>query len=57
MVSGGQRLFTLLGFMGMYTVLTMLFLFLVHREIEHGPEPVEAARRPCREPAVAAEVK
>ena len=24
----------------MYTVLSILFLFLVRREIEHGPEPV-----------------
>lgn len=37
-VSGGNTLFTLLGFMGMYTVLAILFLFLVGREIEHGPE-------------------
>jgi cytochrome bd ubiquinol oxidase subunit I len=36
-VSAGNGLFTLLGFMGMYTVLTILFLFLVRREIEHGP--------------------
>jgi len=34
----------LLGFMGMYTVLGILFLFLVRREIEQGPEaePVSA---------------
>jgi len=37
-VSAGNGLFTLLGFMGMYTVLSMLFLFLVWREIGHGPE-------------------
>jgi len=37
-VSSGNALFTLLGFMGMYTVLSILFLFLVRREIEHGPE-------------------
>jgi cytochrome bd ubiquinol oxidase subunit I len=37
-VSAGNGLFTLLGFMGMYTVLGILFLFLVHREIELGPE-------------------
>jgi len=37
-VSAGNSLFTLLGFMGMYTVLGILFLFLVRREIEHGPE-------------------
>jgi cytochrome d ubiquinol oxidase subunit I len=29
-------MFTLLGFLGMYMVLGILFLFLVHREIEHG---------------------
>lgn len=37
MVSAGNTLFTLLGFMGMYAVLSILFLFLMHREIEHGP--------------------
>jgi cytochrome d ubiquinol oxidase subunit I len=37
-VSAGNGIFTLLGFMGMYTVLGILFLFLVHREIERGPE-------------------
>ncbi len=43
-VSAGNALFTLIGFMGMYTVLSILFLFLVRREIEHGPEG--AAARP-----------
>ena len=38
-VSEGNVLFTLIGFMGMYTILSILFLFLVCREIEHGPEP------------------
>jgi cytochrome d ubiquinol oxidase subunit I len=37
-VSGGNALFTLIGFMGMYVVLAMLFLLLVYREIDHGPE-------------------
>jgi cytochrome d ubiquinol oxidase subunit I len=37
-VSPGNALFTLIGFMGMYMVLGILFLFLVRREIEHGPE-------------------
>ena len=37
MVSAGNGLFTLIGFMGMYTVLGILFLFLVRREIENGP--------------------
>ena len=36
LVSAGNGLFTLLGFMGMYTVLGILFLFLVRREIENG---------------------
>ena len=40
MVSAGNGWFTFLGFAGMYTVLGMLFLFLVRREIEHGPDPV-----------------
>jgi cytochrome d ubiquinol oxidase subunit I len=40
-VSAGNGWFTLIGFMGMYTVLSILFLFLVQREIAHGPEPVE----------------
>ena len=38
-VSGGNVLFTLIGFMGMYALLSILFLFLIYREIEHGPEP------------------
>jgi cytochrome d ubiquinol oxidase subunit I len=37
-VSAGNALFTLIGFMGIYTVLGILFLFLVRREIEEGPE-------------------
>jgi cytochrome d ubiquinol oxidase subunit I len=37
MVSAGNGMFTLLGFLGMYMVLGILFLFLVRREIEHGP--------------------
>jgi cytochrome d ubiquinol oxidase subunit I len=37
-VSSGNVWFTLLGFMGMYTVLAILFLFLVYRVIEKGPE-------------------
>jgi cytochrome d ubiquinol oxidase subunit I len=42
-VSAGNGLFTLLGFMGMYTVLGIFFLFLVRREIERGPEAEGAA--------------
>ena len=36
-VSAGSGMFTLLGFMGLYGVLAMLFLFLVWREVERGP--------------------
>ncbi len=42
-VAAGNAWFTLLGFMGMYTVLSILFLFLVYREIDHGPEPAAAS--------------
>jgi cytochrome d ubiquinol oxidase subunit I len=38
-VSAGNVSFTLIGFMGMYGVLAILWLFLVWREIEIGPEP------------------
>jgi cytochrome d ubiquinol oxidase subunit I len=41
-VSAANGLFTLIGFMGLYLVLGILFLFLVHREIEHGPGPAAA---------------
>ncbi len=44
-VSSGNALFVLLGFMGMYALLGLLYLFLVTREVEHGPgadAPVEA---------------
>ncbi|MGD0437150.1 MAG: cytochrome ubiquinol oxidase subunit I [Bryobacteraceae bacterium] len=42
-VSAGNGLFTLLGFLGLYAVLAVLFLFLVTREINHGPEPAHAS--------------
>jgi len=37
-VAAGNALFTLIGFMGMYAVLAMLFLLLIYREIDRGPE-------------------
>lgn len=37
-VTSGSSLFTLIGFMGMYTVLAILVLILVYREIAKGPE-------------------
>lgn len=39
-VSAGNGEFSLLGFVGLYTMLGVLFLFLVWREIEQGPERV-----------------
>jgi cytochrome bd ubiquinol oxidase subunit I len=36
-VSQGNVWFTLIGFLGMYAVLAILFLFLVYREIDRGP--------------------
>ena len=44
-VVAGNALFTLIGFMGMYTLLSMLFLLLMWREIEHGPEFLSAGAR------------
>jgi cytochrome d ubiquinol oxidase subunit I len=44
-VSAGNALFTLIGFMGTYTALSVLFLLLMWREIMHGPEFSSAAER------------
>jgi cytochrome d ubiquinol oxidase subunit I len=38
-VSGGMAWFTLLGFMGMYALLGLLYLFLAARIVESGPVP------------------
>jgi cytochrome d ubiquinol oxidase subunit I len=38
-VHAGTVLFTLIGFAGLYFVLGLLFLFLIGREIAHGPVP------------------
>jgi cytochrome bd ubiquinol oxidase subunit I len=37
-VSNGDVIFTLIGFVGLYIVLGLLFLFLVGREIAYGPD-------------------
>jgi cytochrome d ubiquinol oxidase subunit I len=37
-VSTGNIIFTLLGFMGMYGILSLLFLLLIYRVIDKGPE-------------------
>jgi cytochrome d ubiquinol oxidase subunit I len=38
-VSSANALFTLLGFMGMYAMLSIFYLFLIQRELAAGPEP------------------
>jgi cytochrome bd ubiquinol oxidase subunit I len=44
MVSSGNVWFTFVGFTGMYAALGALFLLLVYREIEHGPESGHEAK-------------
>jgi cytochrome d ubiquinol oxidase subunit I len=41
-VSAGSVLFTLLGFLGMYSLLSILWIVLVYRFISTGPEAVSA---------------
>ena len=36
-VSSSNTLFTLLGFMGLYSLLSILFIVLIYREIDQGP--------------------
>ena len=50
-VSSGDTLFTLIGFVGLYLVLGVLFLGLVGREISHGPGDALPAE-PGEEPPV-----
>jgi cytochrome d ubiquinol oxidase subunit I len=49
-VGVGNAWFTLIGFMGLYTVLGILWLFLVYREIEDGPDSDHAL---SNEPSIA----
>lgn len=42
-VSAGDTIFTLMGFAGMYFVLGLLYLFLVGREVLHGPDAEQPA--------------
>ena len=51
-VSGGNALFTLIGFTGLYTLLAILWLFLVYREIEIGPEPAVTKAAGILDPTV-----
>jgi cytochrome d ubiquinol oxidase subunit I len=43
-VSAGNGLFTLLGFMGMYSALSILFVILVYHIIANGPERAASAQ-------------
>src|SRR5262249_12956199 len=44
-VGGGDTVFTLIGFVGLYLVLGVLFLFLVGRQIGRGPGDARPAER------------
>lgn len=45
-VHGGSALFTLIGFAGLYFVLGLLFLYLIAREVGHGPRSLERSGAP-----------
>ena len=47
-VSSGDVLFTLIGMAGLYFVLGLLYLYLVGREIAHGPAPRAVTLRRVR---------
>ena len=46
-VSSGNTMFTLLGFMGIYTLLFMLSLFMIWRELDHGPALSSGPEQPA----------
>jgi cytochrome bd ubiquinol oxidase subunit I len=52
LVSGGDVVFSMLGFMGLYFVMGVLFLYLIFREVGHGPErrPADPPTRPRNDP-------
>jgi cytochrome d ubiquinol oxidase subunit I len=45
-VSAGDTIFTLIGFVGLYFVLGLLFLYLTGREIHKGPDAPDAVLKP-----------
>lgn len=51
-VHGGTTLFTLLGFMGLYTVLGLTYVGLFGREVLHGPPPAPAPVGAAHPPAL-----
>jgi cytochrome d ubiquinol oxidase subunit I len=50
-VHSGTVVFTLMGFCGLYLALGILFLYLIGREIAHGPAPLTPAGPAGREAA------
>jgi hypothetical protein len=44
-VSNGNTIFTLIGFVGLYFVLGLLFLLLEGREIRRGPDEAAVVSR------------
>jgi cytochrome bd ubiquinol oxidase subunit I len=47
-VSAANGLFTLIGYMGLYALLSIFLLFLFQHEIEHGPRPRTRGAAPVR---------
>jgi cytochrome d ubiquinol oxidase subunit I len=47
-VSNGDTIFTLIGFTGLYMVLGLLFLYLIGREIAHGPDTAGTIARKAK---------
>ena len=41
LVSSGSVLFTIMGFAGIYTLMGLLYIVLMVREVAHGPESEE----------------
>src|SRR5262249_47274335 len=56
-VSTGNTLFTLIGFSGLYLVMGILFLYLVGREVSHGPGTPAPQTRLTRTPGLAGETR
>lgn len=52
LVSSGNVLFTLIGFLGMYTILALLYIFLILRRIEYGASEMDAENSQAEATAV-----
>jgi len=53
MVSSGNVMFTLLGFLGMYTILALLYIFLMLRRIDQGADELTLSATELNEVPVA----